>query len=489
MKALFHTGVEIGWWESLGRHPWCLAPAGGKPLVEYWLEWAAEVGASDVRLLLGEGGEHVEAFCADGSRWGLKISYGFIKQGADPVAFLRRSPAQWEAGLLYIAGPVFPRRPQEAADNPGNEPLVLDPHGAWLLPSGRNGAACFLSSNADSIRAFIAGQSPETRTRWDSIHVEPFELDAARSYYELNMQLVQGDIARYVRPGFGGGDAAYIGSNVSTPPSVVLRPPLIIGNDCRIHPMAVIGPNAVIGNGVIVDRQTEVSDSVVLDNTYLGRTLEIKGRIVSGTRLVLPEDGTVVEIADPWLLAQLQARTPLVDAVRATVGWIAAVALLTLQAAPFALLYLLLRIFGGGRYIPIQRLVAHARVRRLPVWSATSRRKWLNRLFSGLSLDVFPLLALVVPGSLWLCGHEPLHPEHDTDLLKRLRRYYPAVMHYGCSGAEDGGRRSTAATNALYYERYRSLLEDVRILLRFLVGRLMAMLASSSQDVQQRQTS
>ena len=467
MKAVFHTGVSAAWGDALGGRPWCLAPAGGKPLVEYWLEWAAQLGAMDVRLVLGDGAAEVETYCGDGSRWGLRISYGFQKNTADPAACLRRSPAQWEGGLLYIAGPVFPR------------PLPV-PERTWRLPGNRESqTACFLSGDAGAIKTFIAGKHAPADADWADLGVEPMTLDDLQGYYELNMRLVKGEIARYVRPGFGGADGACIGSNVVVPPSVELRPPLIIGNDCRIHPMAVIGPNAVIGNGVIIDRQTELSGSVVMDDTYLGRNLEIRDRVVSGTRLIAPADGTVVDIADPWLLASLKAPVRATDLLRAAVGWMIAVGLVLVQALPFALFHLLLRARGAGGFRPSPRLCPRSRIRNLPVWSPTGDSSRLNRAFTALSLDLFPLIVLAALGRLWLCGHAPLHPERDAGLRNRLHRYYPAAIGYH-SLTGTSGDRATAAADALYYERYRTPGEDLRILLRVLTGRLLARLSGAT---------
>jgi len=476
MKALFHTGGPSGWGEALGGHPWSLAPVGGKPLIEYWLEWAASLGISDVRLVLGDGAEEVEAYADDGSRWGLQITYGFLKPGISPESYLRRSPEQWQEGLLYIAAPVFPRRLLDRdADGKSRLP-VPGPEGCWLVPACQGAAACFLSSDARTIRSFIAGTAPATSRDWAALGIDPLVLADMKAYYQLNQRLVKGEIVRYVRPGFGGGDGAYIGSNVIIPPSVELRPPLIIGNDCRLHPMAVIGPDVVIGNRVIVDRQTEIANSVILDGTYLGRNLEIRDRVVAGARLIEPDTGTILDIEDPWLLAPLGVSFRLVDGVRAVLGWAAAVVLLLLQAIPFALLYLLLRGMGMGRFRLSQRLAVRAMRRRLPFWSATDESSRLHRLFTGLSLDLLPMLALTALGQLWLCGHTPLHPERDAELRSRLRCYYPAAISYQTLALDDACRSEKTA-NALYYERYRSPLEDCRILLNVLIRRFLMMLA------------
>ncbi len=471
MKAVFHTGVTAIWGEALGGRPWCLAPVGGKPLIEYWLEWSADLGVHDVRVVLGDGADEVEAYCGDGSRWGLHITYGFFKKLSDPEAYLRRLPGLWEEGLLSIAAPIFPRR-LAVPSLEGNARLpALVPEGVWVLPSAAGGTACFLSRDPAAVRALMTGKQTATVGDWAELGLDVVALADVQAYYELNMRLVRGEISRYVPPGFGGRDGAYIGSNVIIPPSVELRPPLIIGNDCRIHPMAVIGPNTVIGNGVIVDRQTELSGSVVMDDTYLGRNLEIKDRVVSGARLIAPADGTVMDLADPWLLATLEAPIRVGDLLRAVFGWMGAVVLTVVSAVPFLFFYLLLSA-SGGRFRLSPRLATRARIRRLPFWYATNDSSRLNRAFHGLSLDLFPLIALAALGQLWLCGHALLHPERDADLRKRLRRYYPAAIGYH-SLAIAGGDRTPTPADALYYERYRSPLEDLRILVRVLVGRLL----------------
>jgi len=485
MKAVLHAGLAVDWGDSLDGRPWCLASVGGKPLVEHWLEWAVHLGIEDIRLVLGDGADEIEGFCGDGSRWGLHIAYGFLRQTSDPEVYLRRSPRQWEEGLLYIAGPVFPRRlrAQAADGDPIPIPLPSAPGAgaAWLLRKAEGRIACFLSRDADAVSALANGVCNTASEPWTAFDLEPVLLDDIRAYYEMNMRLVRGEIARYVRPGFGGGEGACIGSNVIIPLSAELRPPLIIGDNCRIHPMAVIGPDVVIGNGVIVDRQTELTGSVVLDDTYLGRNLEIRNRVVAGARLIDPSDGTPVDIADPWLLAPLEAPARASDLLRAVGGWVAAVVLTLVQALPFCLFYLALRAFGKGRFQFSPRLAVRARVRSLPYWLPPVDSSRLNRAFAGLSLDLFPLIALAAMGRLWLCGHAPLHPERDANLRRRLRRYYPAAFGYHTARTAGNDAFSSAVTaDAFYYERYRSAIEDLRILCRTLFGRLLACMTTSS---------
>jgi len=473
MKAVFHTGVRSKMGDLLGASPWCLTPFGGKPLLEFWLEWAASLGANDVCLVLGDGAFEVESFCGDGSRWGLKITYGFLKDGVAPDSYLRRLSTTWEEGLLYICGPVFPQR--LASEMPSINHKVLD-RGTWLTHD-KEQMLCLLSTLAQDIRMFIKGSLPSAQKNWSDLGLEPLLVCDLRVYYDLNMRLVKGENRRYVSQGYGGRDGTSIGYNVQLPPSVELIPPLTIGNDCRFHAIAVIGPNAVIGNHVIVDSQTELSDSIVLDGTYLGRNLEIKRKIVTGTKIISPEDDVIVEIAEPWLVAPLEAPVRFSDGLRLVIGWLFAVLLTLAQALPFALLYPWIHHSGGGLYRLSLRLVRRERVIQLPEWTTLTPASLRVRLFLGLGLDLFPLLLRAACGHLWLCGHAPLHPEREQTMRKRLHRYYPAALIYPAQQQTAYSDPTIEMANALYYERYASLLEDCRTVFRTFTLRLMRALS------------
>ncbi len=473
MKALFHTGVRSQLGDMLSATPWCLTPFGGKPLLEYWLEWAACLGADEVRLVLGDGAFDVESYCGDGSRWGLKITYGFLKDDAARGSYLQRTAAKWEGGLLYICGPVFPHR--LTSDTPAITPKTLD-QATWLTQD-EGETICLLSTDIQDIRAFIKGVLPANTGNWSDWGIDPHLVRDIKAYYELNMRLVKGENRRYVSPGYGGGDGTSIGYNVQLPPSVELIPPFTIGNDCRLHSIAVIGPNAVIGNCVIVDSQTELSDSVVLDNTYLGRNLEIRHKIVSGTKIISPEDNIIVEITEPWLLAKLETPVRFSDGLRMLTGWLLSVLLTLAQAIPFALLFPWIHLCGEGRFRFSQRLGRRDRVHQLPEWTALNPTSYKVRLFTALALDLFPLLAHAAAGHLWLCGHTPLHPERDMEMRKRLHRYFPAAISYPARQRAAYTDPAIEMANALYYERYASLQEDIRTLFRTFILRLLSALS------------
>ena len=52
-----------------------MVPIGGKPILEYQLEWLRREGVTDVVILCGYLQEVISSYFGDGSRWGLRIVY------------------------------------------------------------------------------------------------------------------------------------------------------------------------------------------------------------------------------------------------------------------------------------------------------------------------------------------------------------------------------------------------------------------------------
>jgi polysaccharide biosynthesis/export protein len=333
----------VAWARELRAPAWPLLPAGNRPLLEYWIELCVEWGIDSVRLLLGDGADAVEAYAGDGERWGIALEYGFLKDDRPAAEYLRRAPERWAGGLLFVGGALFPRR------------LTETPHAAAAggAPRARRGddgrVLCVLSGPGPALETFCArGEWPDEETAsFEDLGLRIEPLRSLNDYYQLNMSLVRGEMARYLTPGYYAADGSHIGYNAILPASATVRAPLIIGNDCRLAPLANVGPEVVVGSRVVIDGPSDVIRSVVLDGTYIGRGVEIDGKIVAGRRLVDPESGAAADISDPWILAELGPVARLGDGLRFAGGWLAALALLLAQALPFLLLYSLLRRRGG----------------------------------------------------------------------------------------------------------------------------------------------
>ena len=477
MKAVLQTGGAPAWARDLGFETWALAPVAGRPLLEYWLELCDLLRITEVRLVLSDGAQAVEAFAQDGARWGLKITYSFLDPDEDPDLFLKRSPELWTGGLFYLRAPLFPRR---LAALP---PAKLDVNGTHLHREGGR-TACLASSAPDFLKSFLGGGELALGAHdFAELGFLPEPITSLQSYFELNLRMVRGECARYVSPGYFYKDGAGIGFNVIIPPAARLQPPLLIGNNTRLSALTNIGPDVVIGSRCIVDQQAELARCVILDGTYIGRNLEIRDKIVAGRRLIDPADGTVADIEDPWLLANVTATLRPADLLRAVLGWSLALLLVVLQCLPFLLLGSLLKLTGAWQLV---RGDFHAtRQRRTTLLSlppaGAGRRPVLARLFRATSLDLFPMLLRVLAGRLWLCGQEPLRVDADDALRRELKEYFPGALTYATPRTEVSDTL-IMRVDALYYAHHRSLAEDTRILLRALFGRLAGLFGGAAEE-------
>ena len=466
MKAVLHTGRSPDWVRDLGLESWALAPVAGRTLLEYWIEWCDRFGLVEVHLVLGDGAQAVESFAGDGARWGRRISYSFAVGAEALPDLLQRESIRSPEGLLYVGAPFFPRWLTETPAAPGGPPAS----GAQQTVDRQAGV--LVCANAEALQAFLAGQPPPPLApAWRAAGLELQEVTNLREYFDLNLRLVRGEISRYVQPGYLTRDGASIGYNVILPPAVQLQPPLIIGNDTQISPLSVIGPEVIIGNACIVDRQTSVRSSVVLDGTYVGQNLELRDKIISGTRIIDPASGAVLDLDDPLLVGRTQATFNLGDPVRALLGWWLALPLVLAQALPFGLALLLRLPFPGAlRTRWTRRRFTRGRVGSLLEFTGT-RASLFAGLFFALGLDRFPALLAVLAGRLWLCGQEPLDAGDEGGAQRPDPPYFPAAFSYAAFRDEPSDEL-LRRVDALYYAHHRSVREDLQILRRTLLGRL-----------------
>jgi NDP-sugar pyrophosphorylase family protein len=473
MRAVLFTGRPLSWTRALNV-PWPLLPFGNRPLLEYWFELCLDLEIRDVTLVLGEGSARIEEFVGNGEQWGVSVSYSFLREDRSPASFLLRSPNRWKDGLLLLAGPRFPLRGREGKPAPAANSVYLSgpAEAPDVLLCGPSGAQALLDAQYDALRS--------SARPFSECGIEPSALSAPREFFDLNMRLIGGERSRYVTSGYYAADGSSVGYNVVVSPSARLAAPIVLGNDCRIGALATVGPGAVVGHRTIVDRQSELTRCVVLSGTYVGMGLELREKIVAGDTIMDPEDGTAVQLNDPWLLAPLGVRIRVSDVGRALVGWFTAVLLALAQMAAFVILAPVLRLTGAGRLQRVKVYGPRWRIRRAFMWQPAgdaASKSLLACVFRGLSLDLFPLIAAAACGRLWLWGHEVLRAPQDLEVRTGLSAYFPAAFHYSTavSGCRDTQARKMEAA---YYAHYRSLKVDLGLFVRALVGRLATMFSN-----------
>ncbi|MDF7797927.1 NDP-sugar synthase [Pontiellaceae bacterium B1224] len=470
MIAVLNTSLTCKWAKQIGDTSWALLPVANRPLIDYWLETCTGMGIRSVHILLGEGAKEVEDYVRSGDRWNVVVEYVFSRSNETAVDYLKSISNYWKNGLLYFGGPFFMRRRQGFRPD-GFKKLQTCCHKFGDVPYfiyGKNGEEL----------SVLIGDCIERNRGLEEIHINPYVMGSIGDYFELNMKMVRAEFSRYVTAGFSGGDGSSLGYNVRTPPSSHLQAPILVGDDCRFGAMTTIGPNAVVANHVIIDAFSELTDCLILDDTYIGRNLEIRNKIVAGNRVIDPSDGTTIEITDSWLIAHNRQDMRTGDVVRYLILWCVALAIALVQVIPFCLLLPLIRISGTARFRKKQYHDPNTGNISLPVFiKQTDRKSVVYRVFRALSLDRFPRILLVLRGRMFLCGQPPMRHPEDDEIIKQLSHYYPGVFCY-----QDYNSDSDRLVDSLWYAHIRSLYEDLKILVKALVSRFLSAGRKTTMD-------
>ncbi|MEI6891097.1 MAG: NDP-sugar synthase [Pontiella sp.] len=470
MIAVLDTSNTCDWAENLGDTPWVLLPVANRPMLDYWLEACTGFGVRSVRVILGEGAKKVEDYIATGDRWNMVVEYVFSRSTESREDYLRAISADCKNGLVFFGGPFFLRKGQGFRSEHYS--------GLSACCHTRHEEPYFIyATNEAELEKLLSGGNLATRGL-NEIQLHPFIIESVGDYYTLNMKMVAGEFSRYVTAGFSAGDGNSIGFNVRTPPSSHLETPVLVGDNCRFGAMTTVGPNAIIANHVIVDAYSELTDCLILDDTYIGRNLEIRKKIVSGNRIIDPSDGTAIQIDDAWLVARNRPDMRTEDLARYLILWCIALVLAVLQMIPYIVLLTILHITGIARFTKELFHDPHTGYIQLPVFRKMKQQKSIfYRVFLAFSLDRFPRILRVLCGRMFLCGQLPMrHPEDDA-MINQLPHYYPGVFCY-----QDYNKDSDPLTDSLWYAHIRSLFEDLKILIKALVSRFVSVGRKTSMD-------
>lgn len=393
-----------------GLHPAMLQIC-NKPLLEYLIDFASTNGCQAVRVLLEEPGDDVERWFKSGQKTGLSISYGQARPEESLESLLsKNSRFCHQEPLLVYDGYFFLHYDQ-------HKPIInwFETAETGLL-SSCPGGLLLCARNESCLLNFTA---TDDLSGWT---LSP--LQSVDDYFQLTQQILTKEEGQYVLPGYRKDQQQIFGRNVKMGKRVKLLEPVIIGDHVRLGDDCTIGPGTVIGSGSVIDEKSEVANSLILPDSYLGRNLKLQRKIVYRDNLVLPDCGSQMKISDRFLLAPINDMPSLrlLDRLIAT----------------------LLLILLFPLYIPLQgacRLQRDWLIERQKVFldhrgRTTSlrkifhpREKLFSRLFCALSLQRVPQLMLVVAGQLALVGNRvlPVNPE-NRKLIADFATYQPGVF-------------------------------------------------------------
>ncbi|TCD48543.1 sugar transferase [Chlorobium sp. N1] len=420
MKSLFIVRKSEHAWicrQFSAEHP-LLVTLCNKPFIEFLLDFAILAGADAIRIVSDGQTAPIEAYCGNGSRWGIDISYAHMRPEDDRERIMEKNSRFCsEDRVLIIEGVLFIEHDKHAD------------YRSWLSALPEGGIVDIGSGSLS-----ISGEP----TKDMAVPFRPLisipAIECVNDYFSLSAATL-GAGTRYILPGYCNEPDCFIGRNVVIQKGAEIRKPVMIGNNVQIMTGAVIGPATIIGSNVIVDRESTVKGSILLDNTFIGEQLEVDRKIGEGNRLTDPASGATLMMEDPHLMSAIHQPADASGLLRQLVHSLAATALVLLLALP----WLALRMLPAGRS---------------------------NR---NIIIERYPLLFRVIRGSMRLIGSRGKDRKNSETPDMHIRQAKPSV--FGYAEAEQWPETdSDALIVDHYYTRHASPLKDIGLAIKALIN-------------------
>jgi len=400
-------------------------------------------------------GADVEQYFASGEQWAIDLDYGICMSNDSTERILKKQHGFCQGASLLIMDGFFFVHYDKLADYQG-----WHQEQDWgLLSSCETGAIIYTDENGQKNFSSMQISAKFTLSKLQNIN----------DVFQISMQVISSEPEHYVLPAYAGQQGIFKGRDVEIAKGVVLNEPVIIGNHVRIQANTHIGPYAIIGHHVIIDEYTEISKSIVLEKSYVGRHLTVTEKIISGDYIISPEDGALVRLTDDFLLSSISLSDPTTfwsNMAHRSMG----LGLILLQCLPFVVFGLLCKLQDDWQTEKKIWFIDSLGTSQDVITLKNKPKTLWGRLFRRFSLEKFFFLGIVVTGRLRLIGNRLLPSNRKNRLrLADFQEYMPGAFAYADADAEFPAPDCVEAEiTERFYAGHQDLRTDIKMLGRVL---------------------
>lgn len=263
-----------------------------KSLLDYILDLLTLLAFTEIRIVSDSSVKEIEGSIGDGGKWGTSITYALARPGDSlKNVYLKNLSFCKDSDLLIWNGFFFAQYDRATIQSQIDlsQPFCCDNSKRLIfLPQGES----------------LAESAPENCSGNNCLSIR--DITSIVDYYKLSMEILSQHSENYVLPGYTNEKGTFLGQKLVYPHSCELRPPIMIGDNCRFQRQTLIGPNSIVGKNVIIDENTSVNDSIIYDNTYIGKDLDLDRKIVYKNHLISAISGESINITDKVLVSQVE---------------------------------------------------------------------------------------------------------------------------------------------------------------------------------------
>jgi len=354
MKAVIMAGGEGTRLRPLtSQRPKPLTPALNMPIMEHIVLLLKQYGIMDIVVTLHYLADEIENYFGDGSEWGVNIVYsveetplgtaGSVKQAEEflkddafliisgdaltdinidtAVKFHRDKQSLATIVLSHVSNPLefgvvitddngsirrFLEKPswgEVFSDTVNTGMYILEPSVFDYMELGKS-----YDWSQDIFPQILAESKPlfgyVMNDYWCDVGNLQQYREAQYTVMDAHTRVHEGLSTDYRSEG------VWIGEGQDIDPTAIIRPPVVLGKNCKIKAQAIVGPYSVIGDNAIIEEKAEVHRSVLWDNVYVGAEshlsactvcshVQIKSNVVIqegaviGSRCRIEDDSTI----------------------------------------------------------------------------------------------------------------------------------------------------------------------------------------------------
>ena len=397
-----------------------LLPVCGKPIIEHVLESIIPLSVGQVTLLVNGFAGKVRQFVGGGERWGVNINYNTTRGNStimDIISATHRSESRpcliLDARILRAFNIVDAIERLRSQSNYTSKSLLGDSDAGVYYFDPRN-----ISSNLNEDESL-------TTVYLTMDYCE--NVSSLENYHAANLDLARDKPERVITRGAQKHDGIFSGPGCLISASNVEDGELFAGKRCRLESSVICKGTVVLGDNVVVDRNTTIVDSVILDNTFVSEHLYIENAIVWRNTLIRVDKETSITLEDDRLLGGL-SHSAFSLKLGGVVGRFMAVVVLVLSL-PLWLVALVDAALGGNDFKLFKRVrylgnAAHSNLSHRQMMSVDIQTRFPR-------LVKLPLLLEIALGNIDWFGVSVVAPDDligRTESWQFMRDEYPVGL-------------------------------------------------------------
>lgn len=329
----YHQSME----PFLKNRSFALLPVGGKPLIQLWLEHLSTTNINEVYLFLINEVEQVKKFVESGSRWGLKVNIISMREDLSTqekykfcslhikdifaISKLSKVPVEGvNESLISISQQITRQMSISIVEDKENDIIVLD--------TNRDKESDHYGTNE-----CLALSRMNMRT-----------IDSPEELWSINMALINKEIIDPLPKGYEQESGSMIDVGVRIKKNVSISSKSYIGKETFIDSNVEIGTNVLMGENCYVGSNSNIKDSLIFDNTYIGTQTNLNRVILDGSLVYNLDIKQPTWISDANIVGKIRQRN-----IKRIITHKVLALFLSLIFLPFVLGYVLYSLLKGKK--------------------------------------------------------------------------------------------------------------------------------------------